>query len=55
MIGEGNQRGNQLVQAAIDALVDQTRAIEDAVAALGLRAIAIEGSDSLDAPEAVFN
>ncbi len=54
MIGEGNGSGNAVVQAAIDALVDQTRSIERAVAALGLGAIEIEGSDSLDDPNAVF-
>ena len=54
MIGEGNARGNAVVQAAIDALVAQTRSIERAVATLGLGAIEIEGSDSLDNPNAVF-
>lgn len=54
MIGEGNQAGNARVQAAIDALTAQTRGIEGAVAALQLAAIEIEGSDSLDNPEAVF-
>ena len=54
MIAAGNHAGNARVQAAIDALTAQTRAIERAVAALGLAAIAIEGSDSLDDPEAVF-
>ncbi len=54
MIGEGNAEGNAVVQAAIDALVDQTRAIERAVAALDLGSVAIEGSDSLDDPTAVF-
>ena len=53
MIGEGNDTGNAAVQAAIDALVDQTVTIEKAVAALGLSAIEFEGSDSLDAPEKV--
>ncbi len=53
-IGEGNAEGNATVQAAIDALVDQTRSIERAVAALKLEAIAFEGSDSLDAPDKVF-
>ena len=47
-------RGNARVQAAIDALAAQTRGIEQAVAALRLVAIEIEGSDSLDNPEAVF-
>jgi len=54
MIGEGNEAGNATVQAAIDALVDQTRTIERIVAALDLAAIEFEGSDSLDNPEAVF-
>lgn len=54
MIGEGNVDGNAVVQAAIDALIDQTRSIEQAVATLDLGSIAFEGSDSLDSPEAVF-
>jgi putative iron-regulated protein len=54
MIGEDNPEGNALVQAAIDALLDQTRTIERIVAALDLGPLAFEGSDSLDAPEAVF-
>ena len=54
MIGPDNEAGNARVQAAIDALKEQTRAIEKAVAALGLQQIEFEGSDSLDNPEAVF-
>ena len=38
------------MQAAIDALIDQTKSIERAVDALKLDAIAFEGSDSLDRP-----
>jgi putative iron-regulated protein len=53
-IGEGNAEGNAAVQAAIDGLIDQTRSIERAVATLKLNAIAFEGSDSLDAPDKVF-
>jgi putative iron-regulated protein len=53
-IGEGNAEGNATVQAAIDALVDQTKSLERAVAALKLDSIAFEGSDSLDAPDKVF-
>ncbi|MBE7635978.1 peptidase [Sneathiella sp. P13V-1] len=55
MIGEGNVEGNAVVQAAIDDLVAQTRSIERVVSALGLEALEIEGSDSLDNPNAVFN
>ena len=54
MIGEGNGEGNAVVQAAIDALVAQTAPIERVVAALDLGGIEIEGSDSLDDPDAVF-
>ena len=53
-IGEGNTEGNATVQAAIDALIDQTKSIERAVSSLKLDAIAFEGSDSLDAPDKVF-
>lgn len=54
MLDPDNEAGGALVQAAIDALVVQTRSIESAVGALGLNAIAFEGSDSLDNPTAVF-
>ena len=54
MLARGNDAGEALVMAAIDALVDQTRSIERAVSALGLDQVAIEGSDSLDNPSAVF-
>jgi putative iron-regulated protein len=54
MIGEDNPKGNALVQAAIDALLQQTKTIEQVVGALDLGALAFEGSDSLDNPDAVF-
>ncbi|MEM9814687.1 MAG: imelysin family protein [Pseudomonadota bacterium] len=54
MIGFGNDEGNAIVQAAIDALVDQTRTIESLVATLAAGEITVEGSDSLDNPSAVF-
>ncbi len=53
MIGEGNEAGNAIVQAAIDALLAQTKVIERAVTALELKSIDFEGSDSLDAPSKV--
>ena len=46
--------GGALVQEAIDKLVDQTKSIERAIAAVGLDTIEVEGSDSLDNPGAVF-
>jgi putative iron-regulated protein len=55
MIAEGNAEGNAVVQAAIDALIAQTRGIERAVALLELDdAVTIEDSDSLSNPDAVF-
>lgn len=55
MIGEGNEEGNAVVQAAIDGLIAQTRGIERAVALLELGdAVTIEQSDSLTNPDAVF-
>ena len=50
MIGEGNDEGNAVVQHAIDALLDQTKSLERAVAVLDLKSIKFEGSDSLDSP-----
>ena len=54
MIAVGNDEGNAAVQAAIDGLITQTRSIERAIAALDLGAVELEGSDSLDSPDAVF-
>jgi putative iron-regulated protein len=53
MIGEDNAEGNAVVQRVIDALLDQTKAIERAVAVLELKSIEFEGSDSLDDPAKV--
>ncbi len=53
MIGAENPSGNAKVQAAIDALVAQTRTLEKAVAMLALGDVKFEGSDSLDNPDAV--
>jgi putative iron-regulated protein len=50
MISEGNAEGNAVVQRAIDGLLDQTKSFERAVAALDLKAIQFQGSDSLDSP-----
>jgi len=53
MIGEGNDEGNAVVQHVVDRLLDQTKAIERAVAVLDLKSIEFEGSESLDSPEKV--
>ena len=54
MLGESNPEGNALVSAAVEALKAQTRVMERAAVALGVESLEIEGSDSLDSPEAVF-
>jgi putative iron-regulated protein len=42
-----------LIMGGVNGLIDQTRSIERVVGALGT-SIEVEGSDSLDDPEAVF-
>ena len=54
MLAKGNETGNALVQSAVDALVAQAKALEGAMAPLGVASLAFEGSDSLDNPNAVF-
>jgi len=54
LIGENNPKGNQIVQDAVDALTNQTQYIEQAIAALKLDGIELEGSDSLDNPKSVL-
>ncbi|SNR27963.1 imelysin family protein [Puniceibacterium sediminis] len=54
MLARGNDTGEELVMSAVDALVAQTRSIERVVTALDLGGITLEGSDSLDDPNAVF-
>ena len=54
MLERGNEYGEALIMGAVNALVDQTRSIERAVAVLGVGKIDFEGSDSLDNPDAVF-
>ena len=54
MIGEGNADGNAIVDAAVSSLLTQTKEFEREIAALDLKAIAIEGSESLDDPSKVL-
>jgi len=54
MLAPDNAEGNATVQTAIDRLIDQTRSIERVIARLDLGDIELEGSDSLDNPDAVF-
>ena len=55
LIAEGNEKGNQLIQNAVDSLIKQSKNIELVAAALNINNLEIEGSDSLDNPDAVFN
>ena len=55
LIAEGNEKGNQLIQNAVDSLIKQSKNIELVAAALNINNLQIEGSDSLDNPDAVFN
>ncbi|MBL8572178.1 MAG: peptidase [Hyphomicrobiaceae bacterium] len=52
MIAANNKDGNAKVQALVDGLITQTRALETVVDKLGLK-IEVEGSDSLDDPAKV--
>ncbi|KIN64651.1 Insulin-cleaving metalloproteinase outer membrane protein [Sulfitobacter noctilucicola] len=54
MLERGNEGGEMLIMGGVDAFIDQTRSIERVVTALDLDGVAIEGSDSLDDPNAVF-
>ena len=54
MLERGNAAGEALIMGGVNGLIDQTRSIERVVTTLGLDHVAIEGSDSLDAPDAVF-
>jgi putative iron-regulated protein len=55
LIAEGNEKGNKLIENAVDSLIKQSKNIELAAAALKINDLQIEGSDSLDNPDAVFN
>ena len=55
LIAEGNEKGNKLIQNAIDSLIKQSKNIELAAVTLNINNLQIERSDSLDNPEAVFN
>ncbi|WP_417207989.1 imelysin family protein [Antarctobacter sp.] len=54
MLDRDSTAGEALVMGGVNGLIDQTRSIERVVVTLGVDAIAFEGSDSLDDPEAVF-
>ncbi len=54
MLERGNAAGETLIMGGVNGFIAQTRTIERVVTALELGQIAIEGSDSLDDPEAVF-
>ncbi|MDP1909946.1 MAG: imelysin family protein, partial [Hyphomicrobium sp.] len=53
MLGEGNEAGNSLLDQTIQALIAQSKEFERDIAALELKSIQFEGSDSLDNPTTV--
>lgn len=53
LIAEGNSQGNQIVKTVVDSLVDQAKTTEKIIQLLNLQNIQLEGSDSLDNPDAV--
>jgi putative iron-regulated protein len=53
MLGEGNEAGNALLDQTIQALIAQSKEFERDIAALELKSIQFEGSDSLDNPSNV--
>ncbi len=55
LIAEGNEAGNAKIMAAIQALLEQTKAIEKAVTSLKLGNVDFEGSDSLDSPNSIYH
>ena len=54
MIAKNNIEGNNTIQVAINALVDESKGFEELVKIIGLKDLKFEGSDSLDSPEDVF-
>jgi putative iron-regulated protein len=54
MLERGNAAGEALIMGGVTGLIDQTRSIERVITALGVDGVGIEGSDSLDDPNAVF-
>ena len=54
MIAKNNIEGNNAIQVAINALVDESKGFEELTKIMGLKDIKFEGSDSLDSPEDVF-
>ena len=54
LIGKNNKSGNLLIQNAVDALVNQSKGIEEVAVLLDINDLQVEGSDSLDNPDAVF-
>ncbi|WP_293576915.1 imelysin family protein [Phaeobacter sp.] len=55
MLERGNAAGEALVMGGVNGLVDQTRSIERVISLLNVDGVTIEGSDSLDNPDAVFH
>ncbi|MES2662162.1 MAG: imelysin family protein [Pseudomonadota bacterium] len=53
MLAAENKEGNAKIMAAVDALLKQTQAIEEAMKSLEIKSVSFEGSDSLDNPDSI--
>ncbi|WP_373049857.1 imelysin family protein [Thalassovita aquimarina] len=54
MLERGSVRGEELIMAGVNGLIDQAKSFERVVSAFELDGVAVEGSDSLDNPSSVF-
>ena len=54
MLAVNNAEVNAAIQASVDALVAQAKALEKIIVPLGIEGVNFEGSDSLDNPQEVF-
>jgi putative iron-regulated protein len=53
LLAEGNIQGGKKIMAVVDSLLETTKGIEKGIKILKLEAIAFEGSDNLDSPDAI--
>jgi putative iron-regulated protein len=54
LLAEGNESGNAKILGLLDALLEQTQAIQEVVKVMSPGDITFEGSESLDSPDAIF-
>ena len=54
LIGRDNAEGEEIITRIVEALMEETRTIENIINALGLVNVSIEGSTSLDDPQSIL-